>query len=531
MKTQFSRRELYALGEPLGESATRVVAGRRIYGGGGGIGGMMNNVAGSVGASGPVSTDGGAALAAANARSNAMTGIGNPNTMKMGLYEPPPDSYSGAAPFSNASPAPQSSPAVNPMTQADVQQGVAGYAQPYVNTMLGATMQNLFDYDANGNAIGMKQYNPYSYNPADYVAGFSPLQQQVQQGVAGMQMPGQFGNATNYAEQATQGLLNQQYNPQTGGYGRVGTQKFTGDQVGQYMNPYLQNALDPQLKEIQRQYDITGAQEAGRATGAGAFGGSRQAVMQAENQRNKNTAMNQAIGQGFNTAYNNAANQFNTSQSQSLQAQQANQQARQAAQNLAAQQQQFGANYGMQGRQSALSGANTLGNLGTSQLGAQQGIYGLQNQIGQQQQGQQQNIINQGVKNYETAQQYPMQQLGQMKGMLQGLPIATTSQQNYQAAPSNLSNLVGLGLGGAGIAKLLGGDSGNAAGGGGLNIPGFLNSGSDLIGSGISAIGSGLGGAFDSIKGLFNFQEGGQVNAPRGGSGLSDLGIYNATKR
>ena len=36
MKTSYSRHELYALGEPLGESVTRRVAGRVIYGGGGG---------------------------------------------------------------------------------------------------------------------------------------------------------------------------------------------------------------------------------------------------------------------------------------------------------------------------------------------------------------------------------------------------------------------------------------------------------------------------------------------------------------
>ena len=33
----YSRRELYALGETLGESVTRMEAGRRIYGGGGGV--------------------------------------------------------------------------------------------------------------------------------------------------------------------------------------------------------------------------------------------------------------------------------------------------------------------------------------------------------------------------------------------------------------------------------------------------------------------------------------------------------------
>lgn len=473
MKTQYSRRELYALGETLGESSTRTEAGRRIYGGGGG---------GSFGTPGVA---------------NAVQGATDSAAMAIG-----PGSQAGN--FSNTKPGATPTPSgINPMTQSDTQQGIAGYAQPYVNTMLGATMQNLFNYDQNGNATGLQAYNPYSYNPSDYVAGFSPMQQQAQQGVANMQVPGQFGQASGYANQATQGLLNQQYDPQTGGYGRVGTQQFTGDQVGQYMNPYLQNALQPALQEMQRQYDITGAREMGDATKAGAFGGSREAIMAAENQRNKNMAMNQAIGQGYNTAYNNAANQFNTSQGQSLQAQQANQQARQAAQNLAANQQQFGANYGMQGRQAALTGANTLGNLGTSQLGAQQNIYGLQNTLGQQQQQQQQNIINQGVQNYQTAQQYPMQQLSNMKNMLTGLPISTTSTQGYQAAPSNLQNLMALGIGGAGIGQLMGGGSGGTGGG----LTGLLNSGASSVGK------------------LFGFAEGGEVKGYKQGGVTSEENV------
>jgi hypothetical protein len=486
MKTQYSRRELYAAGEPLGESSTRTEAGRRIYGGGGG----------SFGTPGVA---------------NAVQGATDSAAMAIG-----PGSQAGN--FSKTTPGAAPTPSsINPMTQSDTQQGIAGYAQPYVNTMLGATMQNLFNYDQSGNATGMKGYTPYSMNPADYVAGFSPMQQQAQQGVAGMQVPGQFGQASDYANQATQGLLNQQYDPQTGGYGRVNTQNFTGNQVSQYMNPYLQNALQPQLQEMQRQYDITGAQEAGNATKQGAFGGSRQAIMQAENQRNKNTAMNQAIGQGYNTAYNNAANQFNTSQGQNIQAQTANQQARQAAQNLAANQQQFGANYGMQGRQAALTGANTLGNLGTSQLGAQQGIYGLQNTLGQQQQQQQQNIINQGVQNYQTAQQYPMQQLNQMKNILQGLPIGTSSTQGYQAAPSMSSQLAGLGIAGLGLGKLMGGGSGGGSGGG-FDVSGLLNSGAGAIGNAGSWINQNLLGNY--------FAEGGDVDS--GQSGISNLGLYNA---
>jgi len=87
------------------------------------------------------------------------------------------------------------------------------YARPYVETMLGATQQQIFNteqvpsgYDENGNVTGystnitgIKPYVPYSQNPQDYVAPFSPLQQQAMQGAANLQTPSQYGAATQMA--------------------------------------------------------------------------------------------------------------------------------------------------------------------------------------------------------------------------------------------------------------------------------------------------------------------------------------------
>ena len=69
-----------------------------------------------------------------------------------------------------------------PYSQTEQQQGIAGYAAPYVQNMLGAAQSQLFNTDASGNLTGLRGYTPYSYNAADYFAGFTPLQQQAQQG-------------------------------------------------------------------------------------------------------------------------------------------------------------------------------------------------------------------------------------------------------------------------------------------------------------------------------------------------------------
>jgi hypothetical protein len=81
---------------------------------------------------------------------------------------------------------------------------------------------------------------------------------------------------------------------------------------------------------------------------------------------------------------------------------------------------------------------------------------------GQQQQNQ--NMLNQGMANYATMQQYPMQQLGQLESLYTGAPQNITTQ-NYTAAPSMISQAAGLGVAGAGAAGVYKNLTGKAMGG------------------------------------------------------------------
>ena len=105
-----------------------------------------------------------------------------------------------------------------------------------------------------------------------------------------------------------------------------------------------------------------------------------------------------------------------------------------------------------QGAQAGIQGGTALGNLGTSQLAAQQGILGLQNQYGTQQQQQQQNIINQAMQNYATAQQYPMSQLQQLSTLAQPYVTKDVTTTQEAAGPSTTATLGALGT--TGIAGL-----------------------------------------------------------------------------
>ena len=339
---------------------------------------------------------------------------------------------------------------------------IAPWAQKGVESLINSGMQNVYpnmkpNYDAQGNITSYDLGSQAGYTPFNAsnttgasgqalssaqstTAGFTPLQQQAFQGAQNLQTPSQYNAASNLA--TTGGLGSLGTTGQAGMYGALGAQQGLGfgrqaqdpNVVQGYMNPYLQASLNPQLAEIQRQYDITGTQEQSQAAKQGAFGGSREALMAAENQRNKNMAMNQLIGQGYNTAFQNAQQQMAQAAQLGMQG------AGIGLQGVGAQQ----AGYGQAGQ----AGAN-LANIGGQQLQAQQSVLGTQAQMGAQQQANQQAMLDRAAQIYAQQQNYPMMQLGQLESLYTGAP-QNVSQLGYQAPPSMTSQLAGLGTAGLG---------------------------------------------------------------------------------
>lgn len=379
----YSRRQLYALGEPLGNSVTvNKVGGGRIYGGGGGGGG-----------------------------------------------------------------GPQQSTTYNT--------NIPEYAKPYVTTMLGATQKQLFEgtptAEGGYDITGFKGYKPYgatyakageinpttgqpykggeqtSYDPNRYFAGFSPMQQQAQQATGQLQVPGEYGQATQMTGLAGLGALG--LSGQMAGAGQNFAQQAQDPRAMQgYMSPYMQNVIDYQKSQALRDFQMGQPMMARQAVGQGAFGGNRLALQQAEAQRGLMSQLQGIAATGSQKAFEDAQRQ-----------------------------QQFGAQLGLQGQQAGLQGlgqfgqmASQLGQLGGARLGAQRDIIGMQSQMGKEQQALEQAKINQAIQDYATQQQYPLMQLGFMSNMLRGLPMQATTTQTYQAQPSGINQGLGLLAGAAG---------------------------------------------------------------------------------
>lgn len=308
------------------------------------------------------------------------------------------------------------------------------YARPYVENMLASTQKQVYTTDpTTGEQTGFRPYQPYSTNPNDYVAGFSPLQQQSQQAVANLQTPDQYGAGSSLA--GISGLGSLGIAGQAAGAGQQYNQMAQDPNAMQgFMSPYMQNVVDYQKSQAVRDYGIGQQSLRAQAARSGAFGGSRQAIQESEAQRALGSQLQGIAATGSQQAFQNAQ-----------------------------QQQQFGANLGLQGYGAALQGlgqanqaAGTLGQLGTQQLGAQTNIAQLQSQAGAQQQAQEQQKINQSIQDYATAQQYPYMQLGIMNSMLRGLPLQSSTTQMYQAQPSTGQQLLGYGLGALGAYKAFG---------------------------------------------------------------------------
>lgn len=326
------------------------------------------------------------------------------------------------------------------------------WAGPYVTEMLGRGM---------GAAS-----SPYQAYTGPLTAGTSSLQNQAFQGLAGLTLPTGITGAMNTAGQISNQAMGASYSPTTytntytapAAYSPtdITTGKFTDLGVSQqYMNPYVQTALNPQIEEARRQAAIANLQNRTAATRAGAYGGSRQALMESEGQRNLLQNLANITGAGYNTAYQQAQQAYTSDQARALQAAQANEASKEfgygqgmTAAQLAAQyglegqkaaeaSKQFGANYGLQGLSTALQAANTQGQLGSTINQQNLANLAAQTAAGATQRDIEQQGITADYGQFQEQRDYPYKQVQYLQSLLQNLPLSTQSYTYQQPSATN----------------------------------------------------------------------------------------------
>jgi len=284
-------------------------------------------------------------------------------------------------------------------------------AQQGVNTLLGADTRNQFDA---AQAAMNRSATP--------IANMGQSAQLATQGV-GLIGQGAQGLANAQAQANAYSQANMGQSMSTLGQG-VGALSGAGDMynpsgVQKFMNPYQQQVIDEAIKQINRQGQMTRQNLQGQATRAGAFGGSRQGVQDAELERGLSEQRNAAIVGGLSQGYNQA----------STQAQQAFEQAQGRKLAQAQGYQGIGGLYGQQALQQAQLGQGGAGLQGSlsGQLAGLSGMYG--NIAGQQanisgQQAQLGQSLGQGIGNLAQGQ------FGIGQAMAQGLGSLGAQQGN-----------------------------------------------------------------------------------------------------
>jgi len=266
---------------------------------------------------------------------------------------------------------------------------MCGSSQPSAPTSSGTTISELPDWAkgyakdtlAKAGQLTDLTTNPYKPYEGQRNAALAPMQIQAMQGASDMS---------------------------------AGPEAFSKGVSG-YMSPYMQNVVDIGKREAIRQSGIQGTQQQAQATQRGAFGGSRDAIMRAERERNLGQQLGDIQDKGMQSAYDQAANQFRT-----------------------------GITQGMD-------------------------INKMQAGYGGMQQAQVQRELDTKYGDFGNQMNYPYKQLGFMSDMIRGLPVGTASSTTqYQAPGSVLGQLGGLGVTALGLSRYMadGGQVHGYAGGG-----------------------------------------------------------------
>ena len=265
-------------------------------------------------------------------------------------------------------------------------------------------LNTLFGTQAGGGLLGQQQKIP-----GQQVAGFTPTQtgamNLASQGIGAYQPYLDAAQAAQTAALGTAGAGTQ----------ALSSMQFDPSQVQQYMDPYQQNVTQDALKEMDRQGAMAQNQLAGQAVGAGAFGGSRFGIQQAEQARNLQDIKSRRIFEDMSRNYQQAVG------------------AMQAANTQRTQQAQGFANLG-----NVASGiGQRTGALGQAQQGAQAGDVQQLMGIGGMQQQLQQQGLNTGYQNQLNSMMEPYRRLSFGQQMLQGLaPMGGTTQQTVAPMPT-----------------------------------------------------------------------------------------------
>ena len=210
-----------------------------------------------------------------------------------------------------------------------------------------------------------------------------------------------------------------QYYPAAGLAALQGTQEFGTPQAQVYMSPYQQAVTDIAKRKATTEGQQGLQKIRSQAARAGAFGGSRQGLIESQQISDINQRLADIQTKGSQAAYESAQAQFERD------------------------------------RQAKLAGAGQLAAIGGAQQAAELQRLSALERAGTLEQAEQQRLLDLRYQDFLRQQDYPYQQLAAYSSAIRGLgPVSPMSTQLYQQPPSPFQQALGLGIAGLGAYNL-----------------------------------------------------------------------------
>jgi len=206
------------------------------------------------------------------------------------------------------------------------------------------------------------QYDPYT---GERIAGFSPTELAGRARAAELAQMGLGMPQVQQAADVMTGLAGYQA-------GTYDPRLLSQANVQEYMSPYLEGALDPTLRAIREQQTQTLQGLGAGASRAGAFGGSRQGVLEAQTLGQFGQQMGDVIGTGYQQAFDRAMGYASSDVDRLNEAQLRQEAMRQAAAGIQAQGASGLSQAANQLRQVGFADADVLRTLGAEERGLTQ---------------------------------------------------------------------------------------------------------------------------------------------------------------
>lgn len=241
-------------------------------------------------------------------------------------------------------------------------------------------------------------------------------------------------------------------------YNYADPEMFTGQNIQNYMSPYMQNVVDVEKRKANQEYQQANQKRASDAVFSGAFGGSRSGVQQAMAENDYLNRAGDIQAKGLQSAYESAADLFGKDRAAKYQtdaaraAELSRVQAGQSGENLARDK------LGMEGLTFQSAQAQQLADLQERARAGDIQAAALLENIGKSEMGEQQAGLDIAYQNFLDQRDHPRQLLADYSSVLHGLPIApigtTNSTQTSTAGqPSGIQQLLGAGSATLGLYK------------------------------------------------------------------------------